>query len=108
VSPKDNVLDGGPMRRGKFVGNGAVQCNVFRECSISCAKTAELIELPLGMMSRVGTWTWQMTARGLWSYGCIKRERGTQPVSKLLWTMLLYIATKQTEVHTKGISYINQ
>ena len=35
-------------------GNGALQCNVYEECGIDCAKIAEPIKLPFGTMSRMG------------------------------------------------------
>ena len=43
-----------PMRKGNFEGKGAAHCKVQRPPVVSCAKTAEPIEMPFEMLSGVG------------------------------------------------------
>ena len=43
-----------PMRRGNFEGEGAAHCKVYGLPVVSCAKSAEPIEMPCGMWIRVG------------------------------------------------------
>jgi len=48
VGSRNHVLDGGPdlpMGRGNFEGKGAAQCIVQAFSAVSCAKTAEPIEM---------------------------------------------------------------
>jgi len=59
VGPGNHVLDGSPdlpMERGNFQGEGISHCTavccIGTLCGI-CAKTAELIEIPFGTLSRV-------------------------------------------------------
>jgi len=41
------------MGRGNFEGEGGTYCKVLGHCAVSCAKTAEPIEMPFGMLSLV-------------------------------------------------------
>jgi len=57
--PKKDILVPDPSCEGtSFLGgewrSGVVQCNVYRECGISCAKMAKLILMPFVMLSGVG------------------------------------------------------
>ena len=55
VGPRNHVLDGesrSSMRRGNFEGKGADH-GKYRDSTVSCAKTAEPIEMPFGVWTRV-------------------------------------------------------
>ena len=50
VGPRNRVLDGGPDSTGKyFSGDSAVHCKEWELPAVSCAKTAEPIEMPFGI-----------------------------------------------------------
>jgi len=54
VGPENDVLDGGPdlpVERGNFGGERGAHSKIY---AISCAKTAELIDLSFGLWTRVG------------------------------------------------------
>jgi len=42
------------MGRGNFEGEGASHCKVQGRSAVSCAKTAEPIEMPFGLWARMG------------------------------------------------------
>jgi len=48
------VLDGGPEGRAIFGRNVAAHCKVMGHSTLSCAKTAEPIEMPFWMKTQVG------------------------------------------------------
>jgi len=54
VDPRNHVLDGIqiPTEMGNFEGKGMPR-HARRHSDVSCAKTAELIEMPFGLWSRV-------------------------------------------------------
>ena len=56
--PKEPLLDGGPdlsCERAILKGEGAAHCKVWGlQCAVSCARKAEPIEMPFGMLSLVG------------------------------------------------------
>ena len=54
--PRNHYLDGIqiPHEMGKFLGEGIAHCKVQGLSAVSCAETAEPIDLPLGLWSRVG------------------------------------------------------
>ena len=52
VGVRNHVLDGDqhpPMGRGNFEGESVAHCKVWGRSSVSCAKTAEMIEVPFGL-----------------------------------------------------------
>jgi len=50
VGPRNHVLDGVqiPIRSGNLEGKGEAHCKVYGHFVVSCAKTAEPIEMPFG------------------------------------------------------------
>jgi len=56
VGPRNVVLDGVQisMRKDNFEGEGSAPCKVWGPSAVSCAKTAEPIEMPFGVWTRVG------------------------------------------------------
>jgi len=54
LGPRNHVLDGIqiPIERGIFVERGN-HCKVYGYSTVNCAKAAESIEMPFGMLSRV-------------------------------------------------------
>jgi len=54
VGPRNDVLDGVqiPVRRGNFEGGeGAAHCKIYGLSAVSCAKSAERIQMSFGMLS---------------------------------------------------------
>jgi len=52
VGPRNHVLDGipdPPMGSGNFEGKGASHCKIWEHSAVSCAKTAEPIEVRFGL-----------------------------------------------------------
>ena len=56
MGPENHVLDGVqiPMGMGKFEGERASHCKVYGHSEVVCSKTAEPIDLPFGLWTRVG------------------------------------------------------
>jgi len=57
VGPGNHVLDGGPdppMGRGNCEGKWASHSKVEGHSAVSCAKTAEPIEMPFGLWAWMG------------------------------------------------------
>ena len=55
VGPRKRIRWGLPMRRGNFEGGeGTVHCKVQGLSAVSCAKTAESLQMPFGMWTSVG------------------------------------------------------
>ena len=57
VDPRNSVLDGGPDPPWKEVilrSEGAAHYEVYGHSALSCAKMAELIEMPFGIWTQVG------------------------------------------------------
>ena len=57
VGPRNHVLDGGPdlpCTRAILRGIGMTRCKVYEPSAMSCAKTAELIEMPFGVWTQMG------------------------------------------------------
>ena len=58
VGARNHVLDGGPglpNRRGNFEAlEEAAYCKLYGFSAVTCAKTAEPIEIPFGLWTRVG------------------------------------------------------
>jgi len=74
VGPRYHVLDGGPdppRGRGNFGGgNVTVPCKIMGHLTLSCATTAEPIDMSFWMKTRVGTcyiWCRSSTGRGQFS-----------------------------------------
>jgi len=75
VGPRYHVLDGGPdppRGRGNFFwgGNVTVPCKIMGHLTLSCATTAEPIDMSFWMKTRVGTcyiWCRSSTGRGQFS-----------------------------------------
>ena len=58
MGPRNHVLDGGPnalMRMGNFEGERAAHCKAQGRSAVSCAKTAELIEMLFALCTWVGS-----------------------------------------------------
>jgi len=69
VGPRNHVLHGSlgqpesyvgglpdhPVGRAIFRGKGASYCKVKGHAAVICAKTAKLIEMPLGFSTQMGT-----------------------------------------------------
>jgi len=55
-SPRNHLFDGvqTPMGKGNFAGERAAHSKVYGRPVVSCAKTAELVEMPSGIWTRVG------------------------------------------------------
>ena len=58
MASENRVLDGGPYPHGngQFWGIGVPICKVQGLFGVSCAKTAEPIDLPFGLWTPVGRW----------------------------------------------------
>jgi len=56
VGPRKHVLDGVqiPVWKGNFRGKGSTHCKIQGPSATSCAKMAEMIEMPFGVCTRVG------------------------------------------------------
>jgi len=56
VDPRNHVLNGdtNPREKGQFLGKG-VPRHARRHSDVNCAKTAEPIEMPFGLWTRVST-----------------------------------------------------
>jgi len=56
VGPRNNVLDGVhiPNGTGNFEGEGPSHCKVYGHSAVICAKTAEPIQMPFGLWTRMG------------------------------------------------------
>jgi len=56
TGPRNHELNGGadPPQKGAILGKRVAHCKVLRLSAVSCAKTAELIDLPFGLWNRVG------------------------------------------------------
>jgi len=57
VGQRNRVLDGVADPHGKGVvlrQEGATHCKVYGRSAVSCAKTAEPIEMPFGSLARMG------------------------------------------------------
>jgi len=55
VGPRNHVLDGSrsPMGRGNLRGGKEWPIVKYKDTAVSCAKMAELIEMPFGIWTRV-------------------------------------------------------
>jgi len=56
VGPRNHVLDGGPDPpwEGTILADRGTHCKVWGLSAVSCAKTAEPINLPFGLWTRMG------------------------------------------------------
>jgi len=54
VGLRYHVLDGGPKGTGNLGGNVAAHCKVMGHSTVSCAKTAKLIQMSFWLKTRVG------------------------------------------------------
>ena len=58
VDPRNHVLDGGPhhlLEKDNIEGERVADYKVTRLSAVSCAKTAEPIEMPFGLWTLVGS-----------------------------------------------------